>query len=563
MNKTSKSNEQYIQFYFKIKNIEGKNNIAVHCPFHHDKRKSAAVNFEKKVFNCFKCGGLNFQQLRNKLTKNERIALENEKLYIKTPNLGIDFKKRGIQYLKDRGLDPENLPIWAEGNSIYRIDNKPNPFYGFLILESLDGYFSGRNLITEDELEPDVWKVRPKYMNEPMEKGLFWIARNEENYKDKIIFLVEGVFDGLSLHELDMGIGNIAALGGAEFAKANSDNLSYSFRGKTVLILLDNDPAGFKGSKKIADKLKEFDVDYHILELPLTLGKDVNEALVKDKSKLKSWLANILDVFDPDDKKYTQRLFRGHFPPLNILPTGIVDLDKKLTGGFKEGGHIISGVTGIGKTSLVFDLSTNAVINYNKRVIINSCEISKRQSWARIASQFSNYTWEELEEEPNLLEEDKYKIISEISSNIIVVNGWPLKRILQESKNYDVIIIDYLQRVREAYGSDENATRHLINNYTSKMTDLGALQAKICIMISSLGRASYDKPDDYGLKESGSLEYMGTSVSRISAIGDPSNGTFMWRIQKNTRGETGMVRLRGVDLGHSLFRNAKTERVDT
>ena len=561
MNKTTHI-DKYIANYFGI-GTPADGNISIPCPFHEDKDPSAGINFKKKLFNCFRCGGLNFVQLYKQLKQLREDKLINEnltkKVKPKCPQLSeVDFEKRAIVYLKERGLDPKKIPIFFQGCDDYTIDGRKNPFYGYLIFESTDGYLCGRDLVGEDEVEENIRLGRPRYMNEPNPKGLFWLSKNEE---EKVIFLVEGIFDGLSLYQL--GIENIAVLGGSNIEKKHADDLAHSFRNKTVLVLLDNDPAGFKGSKKISDKLKEYEVDHHILEIPDNLGKDVNELLVNHPEKLDVWLSNVIDRFDPDDVKYVDRLFRGQMKPLNILPTGIPAIDQILTGGFKDGGHVISGQTGIGKTGIIFNLAINGVEVHNKRVMINSCEISKKQSYARIGSYYSDYTWEELEEDPTIIEAQALQKVKEISKNILVVNGWPLQRIIQESKHFDVIIIDYLQRVREAYSGDQNTTRHLINNYVSRMTDLGALQGKICLMVSALDRGSYNKPDSYGLKESGTIEYMGTTVSRLIPLGDPADGVFYWKVQKNNRGAKGTVKLRGVNLGHCDLRNCKAERMGT
>lgn len=548
--------ERYIQNYFGIK-YRSTYNISVKCPFHDDEIASAGINFQKKLYNCFKCGGMTFDQLYKRLIQfhpqGERVnSHENEKRK-KIPKLNINLQEYGEQYLEKRGLTIDKIPIeWEIVDQYTNDEGKFERMYGYIIFESVDGYITGRNL-----LEELVDIKRPKYSNEPNPKHLFWIDKQKDN---KVIFLVEGIFDALSLYEL--GIRNICCSAGSNISKDHANEIAHSFRDYTVLIIYDRDPAGYKGAIEVSNKFKEYQVDHVILELPKQLeSNDLNEALVKNKDKLYIWLSAILDKYFPDDTAYVNKLFRGkHMDPLNILPTGIIELDKKLTGGFKDGGHIIAGNTGIGKTSLIFNLSVNAVTKYGKRVMVNSCEISKRQSWARIATQFSEFTWEELEEEPKKLEDDSYKLVEEISKDIIVVNGWPLKRIVQEADQFDVIMIDYIQRVREAYGSDESATRFLINNYVSTLTDLGALQGKICIMISSLGRAYYDKPDQFGLKESGSLDFMATTISRLSPS-NKDNENFYWNLQKNNRGHKGNIKISGVDLGHCDFTDGKSEEI--
>ncbi len=544
--------EEYILNHFKFKQ-KPIAEVQVHCPFHSDDNPSAGINFNKRLFNCFKCGGLNFHQLYvklNDLNKEKQEKNNTKRLYAKqrklTKKVTKNLRSYGKDYLISRGLNLDNIPIEWEVCDDY--GNKS--LYGYLIFASIDGDIVARNLTKDD---------RPKYMNERGDKHLFWVDKEPLN---KIVFLVEGIFDALSLYEL--GIRNICSTNGAKIGNKNADNVAFGFKDYTVLIIYDNDSIGYLGAKEVAANFQKFEVDHAIIEMPKSLGQDINEALVTDKDRTEIWLGKILDRFSPNDVHYTSKLFRSSsVRSLNILPTGIEELDDMLTGGFKDGGHIISGAPGTGKTAFIFNMAVNAVTYYNKRVMVNSCEISKRQSWARIATQHSKYTWEELEQEPRLLEESAYTEVQEISNNLVVVNGWPLSRITREADNFDIIVIDYIQRVREAYGGDESATRHRINSYVSTLTDLGALQGKICLMVSSLGRAAYNKPDEYGLKESGSIEYMGATVSRISPIGDPMNGKFIWRVQKNTRGEIGIIRLSNVDLGHCNFSNVTAEKVST
>lgn len=515
--------------------------MPVVCPFHEDSSPSASINFSKKLFNCFKCNkGYSFVNLEKELKSMEKsngskeTPIEVAKFNGK-PLTKSQLDKLAIKYLKSRGVY-DAIPLKWQTISDYQ----DKALYGYLAFESYDkDSVVLRNIIDED---------RPKYRNPSGTKSLFYVCVS----LSKTLWLTEGLFDALTLHKL--GVTNVATTNGAGGLGKNADAIAYSLRGKTVLILFDNDASGFKGAKKVSDKLAEFEVDHNIINFPAELGKDINEAFLKEPKKVTQFIKSIEDRYSPDDIGFINKQFsKDTFKPLNILPTGIPSVDKKLRGGFKDGGHIISGTTGIGKTALITAIAINGV-RHGKRVLINSCEIPKEQMWARVASTVEEMTWEYIEEHPYAIKPTTKEWLKELAKNLKIVVGWPTSRIIDMKDSYDVVIIDYIQRAPGANEVDENKSRHVIDNYVSQLTNLGALYGKISLIVSSLGRQAYDKPDQFGLKESGGLEYMGTTVSRLVQLSDE---TLIWNLQKNTRGGPERIKLTNIDLGHCIFNKAK------
>src|SRR3970282_2418776 len=317
----SEEDQQYLlgTYYLEFKH----GNIPIQCPFHEDNKPSASINFDKQVFHCFSCEkGLTLKQLVNEMKKqdepqNQESNFTQAKSQIqsgikKTKKFQKKFKNDGTQdkiqqihkttfktqgqlekissrVLKERKLS-RPLPIKNEV-----ISDHESKFYGYLALESYDGEtITGRNLL---EITP----TQPKYLNLTGEKKPFYISRTN----GKLLWLVEGVMDGLTLHKL--GIRNVVSANGAAGFGKNADSISYSLRGKTVLIIFDADAAGFKGARKISEKLSEFKVDHAVIDFPPQLGKDINEAFIKNERSLNQFLLNLQDKFEPDDSKYIEK----------------------------------------------------------------------------------------------------------------------------------------------------------------------------------------------------------------------------------------------------------------
>lgn len=563
-------------------------NLSIKCPFHEDDEPSASINFTKGLLNCFTCGeGWNFQQVMEKLDdrneeedsgegtleeeenndENKLGASRFQKLFGRSiiskskddvdnsisARLGRILSEGNIlshddligsevfepaKYLSARGIT--NSPIDYFYDEEEFIKGKPNPFYGYLCFVSEDDkrvvgrYVKGK---------PD--KQHPRYRNEKGEKELFYISRS----KSSLLWLTEGVIDALTLYQL--GIRNIASANSTSgWSQKRSDEIAYSLRGLTVVIIFDSDVQGFLGSRKIAEELKKFDVDHAIIELPKYLGgDDLNKALQDHPDRLKLWLEGIVQRLDPDDRKYTTALFSGAIKPLMNIETGIEKIDKVLDGGLKDGAHFLAGNPGSGKTAVSLGIAIHNIKQHSRRALVNSCEISKRQMWSRVASHKDPKVWSKIEMKPEAILQSTKDWCKELANNLRIVVGWPINRIVQEAENYDLIIIDYIQRTPGIYGGDEAQTKHLINKSVSRLSDLGRDYGKVIIIISSLARSGYNDPDSFAFKESGNMEYIGTTASRLIKT---SGEKLIWNLQKNTRGEiTGRWGF-FPDLGHCL-----------
>ena len=440
-------------------------------------------------------------------------------------------------YLESRGIT--KIPIEYFYDNEEEIQGTRNPFYGYLCFVSEDGKkVVGRYLAGKPN------KENPRYRNEKGSKDLFYIHKNSSS----LLWLAEGIIDGLSLYELD--IKNIASTNSTSgWAHEKSDEICYSLRGTTVVIIFDADSKGYLGAKKVAEELKQYEVDYAIVELPRSLGEDINDALQKKPKELKLWVEAINQRLDPDDRKYTTALFTGNVQPLMTIETGIKKMDSVLDGGFKDGAHVIAGSPGSGKTAISLGIAVHNIELFDRTAIVNSCELSKRQMWCRTASIKDPKVWSTLEKHPERATTKTKQWCKELAENLRIVVGWPINRIVQEAKHYDIIIIDYIQRVSGAYSGDESQSRALIDANIANLSDLGRDLGKVVIVVSSLARYGYNDPDSFAFKGSGNIEYVGTTASKLIPI---AGDKIVWNLQKDTRGGLcGKYSFRP-DLGHCL-----------
>ena len=367
---------------------------------------------------------------------------------------------------------------------------------------------------------------------------LVWVGEQSE---DDAVWLVEGIFDALALHAIHPSASVAAALGASL-----SDKQAYELRDKTVFILYDNDQAGYKEGKPSKEKLEEYNANAIILTMPEELGKDLNEALVNDREELELWVAKIRGEYTRKDDVYVNRLFRGNWGNINFTPTGVESWDNILSGGFYPGVHTVGAEPGIGKTSWVIHFAFNAA-EQGKRVLIVSNEVPKRQYWARGASRYDPHAWAELERDPELVGEDVIRRLEHYGTHLKVAINWSLEQIRYVAKHYDIIVVDYLQRMTTKYRGDKAKAN--VDHNISTLSDMGRDLEIPIVAISSLPRDSYGAGgfSKRSFKESGNIEYVSQTLTGFTRI--PQTDKIMGHVVKNTRGsETDFVFT--MDLAH-------------
>jgi phenylpyruvate tautomerase PptA (4-oxalocrotonate tautomerase family)/5S rRNA maturation endonuclease (ribonuclease M5) len=483
---------------------------SVQCPLHDDHANSASINMDKQVFFCHAgCGGFTFTQLEEKLIA-KTVAGAKPTMRVSggtiqpSSELTVEVDIDVDEYLAERGFpDRSKLGIEVE------MDN------GYLMFGDTG---VGRDMAPEHG--------RPRYRNPSgASMPLIWIG---ERQPDDAVWLVEGIFDALSLHALHPTAPVAAALGASL-----SDKQAYELRDRTVFILYDNDQTGYKESRRSKEKLEEYNANAIILTMPEEMGKDLNDALVNSREDLELWVAKVRGEYTRKDDVYVNRLFRGNWGPINFTPTGVESWDNIMNGGFYPGVHTVGAEPGIGKTSWVIHFAYNAA-EEGKRVLVVSNEVPKRQYWARGASRYSPHKWADIEREPTIVDEDVIRKLEGFGTHLKVAVGWSLEQIKYVAPHYDIVVVDYLQRMPTKYKGDR--TKANVDHNISALSDLGRDLEIPVVAISSLPRDSYGTGGftKRSFKESGNIEYVSQTLTGFTRI--PQTDKIMGHVVKNTRG---------------------------
>jgi len=101
---------------------------------------------------------------------------------------------------------------------------------------------------------------------------------------DQPIFIVEGEFDVLSIYEVD---GEAIGISGTSGINRLVEAVRTCKQELTLLVALDNDPAGESASRELLLKLKQYGIPCNKVNI-YGYFKDANEALVNDRVTLKN-----------------------------------------------------------------------------------------------------------------------------------------------------------------------------------------------------------------------------------------------------------------------------------
>ena len=497
--------------------------IPVHCPYpdHVDRNPSASYNVDKGLFNCFLCGGLNQDQLIELINGEQpmesNVEPEEQSVAVTdTTGQVVDINT----YLRKRGFDfAEDLGVTISGST------GKICFFDGAVTHNYDG--QGH-----------------KYDNRTGEKSILWVG-GEPAYDETAVWLTEGLFDAMSIWScFDKSYKKLSV--GSCLGSSLSKNQMFSLRDKTVFLVFDNDPAGFLGAKELQKKLRDYRCTAIILEIPHEYN-DPNEFLVKDADGLRSWVGKVQAEYNVTDSTYVDRLFGGDVEDLPAISTGSDKWDSLMTGGFRAGVHVVAAESSVGKSSFAVGFSRQASLQGYRCLYITN-EISKRQVWSRIASSFNGQPWSAIEVSPTSLSEEARVEVQRVAANMTVRVGWDVDQIKYASDSYDVIVVDYLQRMAGPFGDQ---TKQNIDHNISCLSDLARDKGKVIIVISSLNRAGYGEGFTLAkLKESGNIEYVAQSVVGLTREQDSSK--MLVTMAKNTRGPIRGFYLHA-DLGRQTF----------
>ncbi len=202
------------------------------------------------------------------------------------------------------------------------------------------------------------------------------------------------------------------------------------------------------------------------------------------------------------------------------LPSGLSDLDKKLSGFKKSDRVVVAARPAMGKTAFCLNIAHNAATKHDASVLIFSLEMAKEQLSQRLLSMEARIESHRMSSGDISSKEDWQRLtaaVSNLSKGRIMIDDTPglnmmeIKnkcRRIKAEKGLDMVILDYLQ-LMESDGRTDNRQQE-ISNMSRSMKLLAREMDCPVIVLSQLSR-SPDKRENHrpvlsDLRESGAIE---------------------------------------------------------
>jgi len=203
------------------------------------------------------------------------------------------------------------------------------------------------------------------------------------------------------------------------------------------------------------------------------------------------------------------------------VPTGFIDLDRKL-GGLRPGQLIIIAARpAMGKTSFALNLASNTAIQYDKKVGIFTMEMENDELLMRMMSSASEVSMDNMLKGFGMNQKKMLRIagaaevlsgkeiyIDDSGANTILDIKAKSRRLKAELKGLDLIIIDYMQ-LMSASRNRENRQQE-ISEISRSLKILAKELGIPVIALSQLNRGLESRPDKRpmlsDLRESGAIE---------------------------------------------------------
>lgn len=547
----------------------------INCPFpdHTDQTPSFKIDTKSNRYFCFGCKASgSLVDLYEKITQKQ-IRVDFEPINTKKDYLEVteDSVLPKIDFVKIEAIRQSYLSLINKRKikkEILDILNQQvcteygHHFYGYLCFEhDTDEDFLCGRLLLENLADQS---KRTKYLfykgSRPI-LGLYFLDKTKP-----YAILVEGIFDWFTLVQL--GFKNVLCCFGTNVTK----NELYKLidRVKSVVIAFDRDFAGLDGSKTISKQLNEFGIKTLIASIPLDFGKDLNEALEKGMDAQiinfingKLEMVNYNDDEDLDQVTWLEKHFDPNAPKLKCFGSGLNTLDNALGGGLKPGLVNIAGGTSQGKSAFAIFLAVNLALNNDYiKILYVTYEISMNQVWSRIASMSSTKYWSHIEEDKSCIDEQDRIELYKLGKKINVRSNLTLDQVIEFSKDYDVIFLDYMQVAPRSplLNLTENEAQFLSAKY-AEMSRYGQSSSKTFIALSSISKTDY-KSKTASVKGSGGGDFSSYLTLVISREDNKDIGINYLNcyIQKNTRGDCHLTLMYECDFPHNRF--TEVERKD-
>jgi replicative DNA helicase len=203
------------------------------------------------------------------------------------------------------------------------------------------------------------------------------------------------------------------------------------------------------------------------------------------------------------------------------VPTGFMDLDRKI-GGFRPGQLIIIAARpAMGKTSLALNIASNAAVRYDKKVGVFTMEMESDELLMRMLSSASEVSMDEMLKGYGMNEKKILRIagaaevlsekeiyVDDSGSNTILDIRAKTRRLKAELKGLDLVIIDYMQ-LMSVRRNRENRQQE-ISEISRNLKVLAKELSIPIVTLSQLNRGLESREDKRpklaDLRESGAIE---------------------------------------------------------
>ena len=454
----------------------------------------------------------------------ERLEDPAAALYLKGRGISLETARRYyIGY--DPAADPASAP-GATGNQ-----HKPHPAPR-IIMPTSNSHYVARAINSD-------MPAGYQKMNAKGSKPYLFNWKAFKRPGNEVVFIVEGIFDALSVIECGA---DAVALNSTENAEVLLSYLEKHSPKAELVLCFDNDEDPETNAKArnreqgIIDRIDQLNADnnrQHITAYTADIlagYKDANDRLVNDREGLKKAIEGVLSRHRRPDSTadYLDGQFLADIMSFGEpIATGFNTLDRAMNGGLYPGLYTLAAIPGLGKTTLALQLC-DQLAEAGQDVIYFALEMSRFELVSKSLSRI-------------LAQAD----IDSAVTNLAIRRGWSRQKTADAARVYKaqtggrvsikegsftttadeirsytesyakrnkvkpIVIIDYLQVIRtmDKMGRPLEGKEAVDFNIVA-MKRLSRDLNTIVISVCSLNRASYMLPISYeSLKESGSLEY--------------------------------------------------------
>lgn len=406
------------------------------------------------------------------------------------------------------------------------------------------------------------------------------------------IFIVEGEIDALSI--IDCG-GEAIGLGSAantatllSLLQARDNNIP-----QTLVLALDNDDTGKKATASLIEALEARKIDYREFSYPEGY-KDANSLLESDRGRLTGLIRGVIEdearLKAERERDYiTGSSLKGYMSSYRekmsdpdtgrAYPTGFKTLDNRLEGGIREGLVVIGALSGLGKSTFLFQIACN-MAEKGQDALYFSLEMNREELITREVSHLTYEKWKsgETVKKPKT-QMDIYKgrghwnsseeavinkcldKIEAYSEHLYIFDGigeisletirQAVKAHIRRTGRKPVVFVDYLQIV--APDKEHNSDKMNTDNIILGLKKISAFWHIPVVALSSFNRQSYSSCVDMTcFKESGSIEY----TADIALAIQPSAAVILKNYQYEAERQKDVI---DVDIVFLKWRQGSTE----